>query len=129
MSALARGLLGCPPMCTGLDAMTLADVIREIERFDADLAIYAAPPWTPRSTALVLAEPGDGSLPELARGMTFVMRIGLARRAIAGRKSWRPDLAITAEQLCDAVLYYARFDEEEPLASALSAEINVSALL
>jgi hypothetical protein len=114
-------------MCTGHDPMTLADVIRQIDDLEADLAIYAAPRWHAGARALVLREPGDGTVPPEARGMTYVMRVNHARRAIAGRKSWRPDLAITPEQLCDAVLYYARFDEVEPLSSVLSAEIELPA--
>lgn len=100
--------------------MTLAQLLAEIESQPRSQAIYAAPPWRPSSEAMVLDEPADGSVPDRAVGLTFLTTVREARRAIEERRAFRPDLAETAEEICEAVIYYARYDETEPLPSLSS---------
>lgn len=104
--------------------MTLADVIRRLDQLEGELCIYAAPRWRASSSAAALREPDDGSLPEHARGMTYLTTVGEARRVVVEQRRRRPDLA-RIDQLCDAVVYYAVYNETNPLASELSADIDL----
>jgi hypothetical protein len=104
--------------------MTLADVIRKLHQLSDDLAIYATPRWRPTSRAFSAQEPHDGSVPEHARGMTYLTTVGEAKRVIAQRREQRPDFA-SVDDLCLAIVYYAVYDETEPLASMTSGEINL----
>jgi hypothetical protein len=111
--------------------MTLADVIRKLDPFRGslepmplgdELCIYASPHWSPTSRAAVAREPEDGSVPELATGMTYLTTVGEAKRVIADRRARRPDRVSTIEDVCSAVIYYAIYNETEPLASDMSAD-------
>ena len=104
--------------------MTLADVIRKLNQLSDELAIYAAPRWRPSSRAFAAHEPQDGSVPEHAKGMTYLTTVGEAKRVIAHRREERPDLA-SIDDLCDAIIYYAVYDETEPLASTESGVIRL----
>jgi hypothetical protein len=64
-------------------------------------------------------------VPELAKGMTYLTTVGEARRVVRERLARRPDLASTVEEVCSAVIYYAVYNETEPLASELSADIKL----
>jgi hypothetical protein len=105
--------------------MILADVIRRLDRLSDEHCIYATPRWSPSSRAIAAREPADGSVPEHARGMTYLTTVGHAKRIIAERKRYRPDLALHADELCAAVIYFAIYDEPEPLPSALSDIIKL----
>lgn len=106
--------------------MTLAELIQRFESIDDTFAIYATRPWRPSSEVVVAREPADGSLPELARGKTYLTTVGEARRVIASRRQMRPGCALTAHELAGAVVYFAIYDAPEPLASLESAEIHLS---
>jgi hypothetical protein len=105
--------------------MTLADLIPSIEQLEDAHAIYAAPRWSPDSEVVVSPEPRDGSLPDCARGKTYLLSVAQAKRVIARRKEVRPDHAWSSEQLAGAIVYYAVYDESEPVASIESAEISL----
>jgi hypothetical protein len=105
--------------------MILADVIRRLDRLSDEHCIYATPRWSPSSRAIAAREPEDGSTPEHARGMTYLTSVGQAKRVIRERTRHRPDRAVSAEELCAAVIYYAIYDEPEPLPSALSDIIKL----
>jgi hypothetical protein len=105
--------------------MTLADVIRRLDELSDELCIYATPRWSPSSRAIAAREPEDGSLPDGARGMTYLTSVRQTRSLVAERKRYRPDRALTADDLCAAVIYFAIYDEPEPLASALSDVIKL----
>jgi len=98
--------------------MTLDNVLADLSSHRGSLAIYVAPPWQPQSEAVVVAEPEDGSVPAAARGLTYLTTVREARRAIEERRSRRPDEP--HEELCEAVIYYARYDACEPLPSMRS---------
>lgn len=105
--------------------MTLAELIQRIEQLDDRLVIYATPRWQTNSAVVTAREPADGSLPEVARGKTYLCSVREARRVIAKRRSMRPGCALSADELAGAVIYYAVYDESEPIASLESAEIRL----
>ena len=98
--------------------MTLQDLLADLSRHRGSRAIYVARPWAPGSEAAVVDEPEDGSIPPEAAGMTYLTTVGEARRALDERCARRPDESI--EELCEAVIYYARYDACEPLPSMRS---------
>lgn len=106
--------------------MTLAELMQRLDKLDGTLAIYATPRWSSQSRVVVAHEPQDGSLPDIARGKTFLTTVDRARRVIDGRRRERPGCALTAEELAGAVIYFAIYDESEPIASLESAEIHLS---
>lgn len=98
--------------------MTLKNLLADLSLHRGSQAIYVAPPWAPESAAVVVDELEDGSAPDAAEGMTYLTTVGEARRAIDERRGRRPDETI--EDLCEAVIYYARYDACEPLPSMRS---------
>ena len=106
--------------------MTLAELMQRINQLDGALAIYATPRWASNSDVVVAREPHDGSLPKHAAGKTFLVTVGEARRVIEGRRRLRPGCALSADELAGAVVYYAVYDESEPIGSMASAEIHLS---
>ncbi len=106
--------------------MTLADVIRQIDQLDDWHSIYATPRWRAGSRALVAPEPRDGSLPEGAEGMTYLTRVGLARRAIEARTAWGSDQKPSLDDHCGAVIYWAVYDAPEPRPLPADAEAELA---
>ena len=95
--------------------MNLRDVIENLSKYTDTLAIYAAPRWEPSSRALVVAEPDDGSLPRTASGLTYFMEVSQAREVADVWRRCRPGVEPSANDLCEAMLYYARHDAHEPV--------------
>lgn len=98
--------------------MTLDNLLADLSPHSGSKAIYVAPPWMPQSAAAVVDELEDGSVPAAAKGMTYLTTVEEARRALEERRARRPDESI--EDLCEAVIYYARYDACEPLPSMRS---------
>ncbi len=105
--------------------MTLAELIQRIDTIDDALAIYAARRWTTNSSTSVLPEPADGSLPEDAQGKTFLTTVAQAKRIIAARRALRPGVEVSADELAGAVIYFAIYDEAEPIPSLESVQIRL----
>ncbi|MBW2458601.1 MAG: hypothetical protein JRI68_29145 [Deltaproteobacteria bacterium] len=105
--------------------MTLADAIRQIDQLDDWHSIYATPRWRADSPALVAPEPRDGSLPDGAEGMTYLTRVGLARRALVARAAWGPDQEPNLNDRCKAVIYWAIYDAPEPRPLPADTEVEL----
>ena len=103
--------------------MTLADVIRQIDQLHDGLSIYAAPRWRAESPAVAAREPRDGGQPDGADGMTYLISVRLARRAIAARAAWRPEQELGLQDRCKAVIYYAVYDAPEPRPLPANVEV------
>ncbi len=110
----------------GSETMTLADVIQQIDQLDDGLCIYATPRWRAESPVLVAQEPRDGGLPAGAKGMTYLISLRQARRAIAARSAWCPEQELNIRDRCKAVIYYAVYDAPEPRPQAAYTEIELS---
>ena len=108
--------------------MNLAELLAALDRFDDRDAIYATPKWAAESHAVALAEPGDGSVPTSTHGMTYLTTVGQAKRAMTTRRQWRPDLMLTAQHACDAVIYFARYDEDDTHQKELDEPFRGAAL-
>ncbi len=105
--------------------MTLAQLMQRIAGLDDTLSIYAAPRWRSNSPAQVAHEPDDGSLPKSATGKTFLLTVRQAKRVIAMRRALRPDCSLSADELAGVVIYFAIYDEAEPVQSVESAQIRL----
>ncbi len=90
---------------------------------DDDRAIYASPRWSPSSPAVVVEEPRDGSLPLQAAKMTYLTSVIDAHRVISARVASRP--TVEAGELAEAVIYFAIYDETEPLPSIRGVEFRL----
>jgi hypothetical protein len=108
--------------------MTLLELIQELAASDDrasdvhlahHLAIYAAPKWQTNSAVVVLDEPADGSVPPAAQGKTFLTYVTDAKRIVRDRQR---NFAVTAEELARSVLYFAVYDEAEPIPSLEAAD-------
>ncbi len=93
---------------------TLADLVARLDELDEDASIYAAPRWRPSSPATVEAEPLDGSVPGRAGGMTFLVAVDTARRILRQRALWQPGRPLSLADKCEAIIYYAIYDEVQP---------------
>jgi hypothetical protein len=100
--------------------MTLAELIRNLDDYGDDLSIFATPRWRPESRAAAISDTDDGSVPMEGRGMTFMTTVRQAKRVLAARAAERPDRVLSDADRCAAVIYYAIYDETEPLASLVS---------
>lgn len=104
--------------------MKLLDIIRQLNDFDDTSVIYARPKWSPSTQAVVAREPDDGTTPPAAAGMTFMLSIRQAKQVVRQRRRGRPDL-YTPETLCEAIVYFAIYDELEPLPSFRDASYEL----
>ena len=100
---------------------TLAHVIAELSQLPDELVIYAAPRWRASSPAIACREPRDGSLPAAANGMTYMLDVAAAKRAVRERRRWRADRTVSLAELVKAVIYMAVYDQPEPLPSVFSS--------
>src|SRR2546425_512865 len=93
---------------------TFADLVADLEDLDGELSIWAAPRWRASSLAVVACEPGDGTVPAAAPGMTFLCTVADARRIVRQRAAWTPGRPSSLAEQCDAIIYYAVYDEAQP---------------
>ena len=91
--------------------MTLIDVVRILNSFDAEGTIYAELPWSTASRAVVENEPELGGIPPGAAELnaSYFLEVFVAREVLNG---WRANLEHspgTTEQ-CDRLIEYASKD-------------------
>ena len=96
--------------------MTLIELIDQLDSIDDDLAIYAVknPDWSADSLAVVCPEPEDGSVPDEARGMSYLLEVFLAKEVIEDWGEGRGGRGATAQDQCEAIIYYAENDAYLP---------------
>ena len=54
--------------------------------------------------------------------MTFMLDVPTAKHAVAMRRGWRPGRLLSLADKCEAIIYFAIYDESEPLPSSFSYE-------
>lgn len=91
--------------------MRLVDAIRDLTLLDKEATIYAAPPWTVESEAMVAREPDDQILPCDAevRGLKYFLEVILARELLEDLEA-SLDTEPTLKQKCEWVITYAMND-------------------
>lgn len=105
--------------------MTLLNIIRQLNEYDDTAVIYARPKWGRSTPAVVAPEPADGGLPPEAAGMSYMLTVQQAKEVAKRRRRGRPDLC-APEALCDAIVYFAVYDEVEPLPSFRDARYELA---
>lgn len=92
-------------------AMTLLQIVEELESLDKMSTIYAAEPWVENSKTMVLPEPETGGLPLEAKklGLKYFLEVFIAQDFI---KEWAEnlDVAPTSLQKCSRLIQYANND-------------------
>ena len=96
--------------------MTLREAIARLDEFADDDTIYAES-TRPTARVVVAAEPGDGSEPPAAAGLTYLLDVNAVREAIDVWRAWRPGCAPTLDDKVAAVTYYAETDAWLPIES------------
>jgi hypothetical protein len=96
--------------------VTLLEIVARLDEFADDETIYAESA-SPTARAAVATEPGDGSVPPIATGLTYLLEVDAAREAIDVWRAWRPGRARTLDDKVAAVTYYAENDAWLPIES------------
>jgi hypothetical protein len=96
--------------------MTLADLLERLDSLDDNLTIYAErnPNWSATSAAVACLEPGSGGLPDAATGMSYLLEVFLAKEVLQDWGKGRGGRGATAQDKCNAVIYYAENDAYLP---------------
>ena len=94
--------------------MTLQDIVRSIDGLDdADgaLTIYAADPWTPSTSAIVVRQRDDGRIPDqaVAAGCRYFLEVSIALEVLAHFPILRGHQPSEAEK-CERLIEYAEND-------------------
>ena len=68
------------------EGLKLRDVVDQIDDFDDELTVYAAPEWTPESAVIVAREPDGGGVPPEAQteGMRYFLEIFIVKEVLEG---------------------------------------------
>lgn len=105
MWALARALLRRAAVTN-----TLAELIDRLDELDDSLSIYAEPRWRPSSAAALLDEARAAAPP----GTTFLIGVANAKRVARLRAAWAPGRPLSLAEKCEAIVYFAIYDEVQP---------------
>jgi len=86
--------------------MKLSEIIRDLEKHEAEATIYAEEPWSEDSLAVVAFEPDDGGLPEDAENLSYFLEVFVARDFL---EDWMPSLEPppTLQEQCTRLTQYA----------------------
>ena len=103
--------------------MNLMDVIKNLDKFSDDEAIYATRDgrqWKPESEARVAEETQDGKLPATTANieLEYFLEIHIAKEAIRVLQKWSNNSASSTEAMARAVIYYAEHDAFIPVEQA-----------
>ncbi len=83
------------------------------ERFEVGPAIFARPPWTPGSEAVVLRE--DLIETSDPPGFRLVLEVTIAREVLRVWSAWRDGRKPGADEAAAAVIHYAEKDAYLPV--------------
>ncbi|PTY04247.1 hypothetical protein DB347_20330 [Opitutaceae bacterium EW11] len=88
--------------------MTLLEATNKLGEFDPEHTIYAVEPWSPTSTAIVGAEPQEGTVPAdpESRGMSYFLEISVAQDFIEDLEASLPKKP-SANERCQRLIDYA----------------------
>jgi hypothetical protein len=99
-----------------MEETTLSVLIRQLDRLDDDLTIYADGGTCARAGARAVAamEREDGMVPSVAAGLDYVLEVFIAKEVIAVWSQWRGGRRPTPAEAHRAIVYYAKHDAFEP---------------
>ncbi|MFJ2234479.1 hypothetical protein [Streptomyces sp. NPDC087859] len=98
--------------------MTLEELVSRLAETDDGLTVFAAEPWTARSDATAVPNPGGSSRPD-AEGRTYLLEVVLIRDVLETWRAHRGGAVPSPREACAAVIHYAEHDayqhpDEEP---------------
>ncbi len=90
--------------------MTLQEIVRELDRFDRGLTIYAAEPWQPSANAIVARPTDSGGVPDEAvtAGCIYFLEVFIAREVLRQFPSLAGHQPGEAEK-CARLIEYAKW--------------------
>lgn len=92
----------------------LRDALASIDGFDEEATIYAREPWGPTSAAVIAIEGEESATKAISEGFTYLLEVSLAKDVIDVWSAWRSGDVPSADQRCEAVVYYAMNDAYLP---------------
>jgi hypothetical protein len=94
------------------EIMKLIEIVTNINQYTDDHTIYASrdPSWLEESEAVVAKDLLNGSTPEEAGGMEYLLEVWLALEVIDVWSEWRGGRIPSTQQMCEAIIYYASHD-------------------
>jgi hypothetical protein len=99
--------------------MTLLELLTNLRDLDDTLNIFAEadPEWSAESKAALCVPREDGSAepPTEAAGMTYLLDVGLAKEVVEVWRAWRGGRVPSPEDVCEAVIFYAKYDAYLPV--------------
>lgn len=89
--------------------MKLVDVVRQLQKWDAESTIYARPPWSPATEAQLAVQGSDDEKRANAQGLRYFMEVSIARDFL---DDWRTtqELRPSDTQACERLIEYATND-------------------
>ena len=89
-------------------AMTLLEIVQNLENLDEEGTIYAKQPWTAGSSAVVAREPDGGGLPTEAerQNLDYFLEVSIAREFLEDWTNNRPS-SPTSQEKCERIIRYA----------------------
>ena len=90
--------------------MKLLDVVSRVHQLDAELTIYAKPPWCSGSEVSLAPEPDDALVPEplSSQGFAYFLEIHIAREVVPNPSGL--ESSATLEAWCARLVRYAEND-------------------
>lgn len=89
--------------------MTLKEAIDKIAEYDRDQTIFVAN-YSADADTVIDFENDDGTFPESASSLLYLLEVSLALDVIRVWSQWRNNQEPTLDQKVEAVLHYARHD-------------------
>lgn len=94
---------------------TLQQLLGELGSLSDEETLFAAQPWSPSSTAVSLEEDSPEADDAQARGLAYLLEVGLAKDVVDVWSQWRDGRAPTPSEAVEAVIYYAVHDTYLPV--------------
>ncbi|MDQ5823872.1 MAG: hypothetical protein M3441_06610 [Chloroflexota bacterium] len=98
--------------------MMLAEVLQQLDTLTDELTIYAEanPQWRPDSKAAAHLNSGGTTQPINVDGaeLEYLLEVDIAREVINVWRQWHNGQSPSANEMCEAVIYYATQDAYLP---------------
>ncbi|MDA8016721.1 MAG: hypothetical protein MPN21_04660 [Thermoanaerobaculia bacterium] len=96
---------------------TLGQLMERLADLGDSLTIYSESTPNHGSAAVVALEPEDGSLPNGAENLHYLLEVDLAKEVAEVWSAWRNGQRPTTEELCEAIVFYSRNDAYPPVSN------------
>ena len=97
--------------------MRLIDIVKNLDKLEDDLTIYVRedPPTSCLVEAVVVNQSAHGQKPGAAVGFHYLLEVSVAKEVIQVWIDWSGDPEPSAQEKCEAILYYGANDAYLPV--------------